>query len=71
MSTSHSALTSLLREFTRDAEPRTDTDVLALFVRCRDEAAFAAIVERHGPMVRGIAIRPARRRAEKRSPVVP
>ncbi|VTR96857.1 sigma-70 family rna polymerase sigma factor : Uncultured bacterium genome assembly Metasoil_fosmids_resub OS=uncultured bacterium PE=4 SV=1: Sigma70_r2: Sigma70_r4_2: CarboxypepD_reg: HEAT_PBS: HEAT_2 [Gemmata massiliana] len=39
---------------TRASAPtETDTDLLTSFVRNRDEAAFAALVERHGPMVMG------------------
>src|SRR4051794_5375959 len=39
---------------TRVSSPtETDTELLERFVRHRDEAAFAALVERHGPMVRG------------------
>jgi RNA polymerase sigma factor (sigma-70 family) len=35
----------------------SDADLLARFVRTRDEAAFAALVERHGPMVLGVCRR--------------
>lgn len=35
----------------------SDTDLLELFVRRRDEDAFAAIVKRHGPMVMGVCRR--------------
>ncbi|HEY2911317.1 MAG TPA: sigma-70 family RNA polymerase sigma factor, partial [Gemmataceae bacterium] len=35
----------------------TDADLLARFAADRDEAAFAAIVERYGPMVLGVARR--------------
>ena len=39
---------------TRASVPaETDTELLTSFVRHRDEAAFAALVERHGPMVMG------------------
>ena len=34
-----------------------DADLLGRFVRTRDEAAFAALVERHGPMVLGVCRR--------------
>jgi RNA polymerase sigma factor (sigma-70 family) len=32
-------------------DPPADAELLERFVRCRDETAFAALVERHGPMV--------------------
>jgi RNA polymerase sigma factor (sigma-70 family) len=38
-----------------DAIP--DADLLARFVRARDESAFAQLVERHGPMVLGVCRR--------------
>jgi RNA polymerase sigma factor (sigma-70 family) len=34
-----------------------DADLLARFIACRDEAAFAGLVQRHGPMVLGVCIR--------------
>src|SRR5262245_17154053 len=34
-----------------------DAELLARFVRSRDESAFAALVERHGPMVLGVCRR--------------
>ena len=34
-----------------------DSDLLSLFVRFGDEAAFAALVERYGPMVLGVCLR--------------
>jgi RNA polymerase sigma factor (sigma-70 family) len=47
-------LTGLLRHLHAPpgpAAPPTDRDALAAFVARRDEAAFAALVHRHGPMV--------------------
>ncbi len=42
---------------TRASAPtETDTELLTSFVRNRDEGAFAALVERHGPMVSDPAI---------------
>ncbi len=41
----------------RPADPRTDADLLARFLRDGDEAAFAALVDRHGPMVLGVCRR--------------
>jgi RNA polymerase sigma factor (sigma-70 family) len=32
----------------------TDTELLGRFTACRDEAAFAELVQRHGPMVLGV-----------------
>jgi RNA polymerase sigma factor (sigma-70 family) len=37
--------------------PQPDRDLLARFVRDRDEAAFAALVHRHGPTVYGVCRR--------------
>src|SRR5688572_5922391 len=49
-----SGLLSTLRFATRGRERvETDGDLLARFVARRDEAAFAELVRRHGPMVLG------------------
>src|SRR5262245_49065696 len=41
----------------RDGGGRSDGQLLELFVGCREEAAFAALVRRHGPMVLGVCRR--------------
>ena len=47
-----SRLTGLLRHLPGPvAPPPADREALAAFLARRDEAAFAAIVRRHGPMV--------------------
>jgi RNA polymerase sigma factor (sigma-70 family) len=43
---------------------RTDGQLLDLFVRQRDEEAFAAVVRRHGPMVLGVCRRVLRNHAD-------
>src|SRR5947209_14207479 len=53
---SNPALTALLRHVRHTADraaecPLTDPDLLARFLAGRDEAAFAALVHRHGGMV--------------------
>lgn len=41
----------------RDADTKTDGQLLEQFVAQRDETAFAALVRRHGPMVLGVCKR--------------
>src|SRR5207253_11097871 len=41
----------------RDGEGLTDGQILECFIRHRDEAAFALLVRRHGPMVLGVCRR--------------
>jgi RNA polymerase sigma factor (sigma-70 family) len=41
----------------RRTEDRSDAELLRAFVRARDEQAFAALVRRHGPLVRAAARR--------------
>jgi RNA polymerase sigma factor (sigma-70 family) len=43
---------------------RTDGQLLDLFVRLRDQDAFAAVVKRHGPMVLGVCQRVLRNSAD-------
>src|SRR5690348_7542618 len=43
------------------AAPATDAELLKRFVARRDEAAFAALLGRHGPMVLGVCRRILRR----------
>ncbi len=44
----------------RGAGAPTDRLLLERFAAGREEAAFAALVERHGPMVYGAAIKPVK-----------
>src|SRR5262245_13739553 len=50
---------TLLPQLTRlcGAAPRTDAELLSQFLHHRDEAAFASLVRRHGPMVMGVCRR--------------
>ena len=50
----HAPLTRLAAQI---GPPQADRDLLARFVRDRDEAAFAALVHRHGPTVYGVCRR--------------
>ncbi len=42
---------------TAGAAARADDELVAAFLACRDEEAFAALVRRHGPMVLGVCRR--------------
>src|SRR5262249_40550978 len=54
----HHALRYMYGLFGRDAPAaRDDRDLLEAFAVRRDEAAFAALVERHGPLVWGVCRR--------------
>ena len=45
-----------LRQLTgRHGDPVPDHQLLQRFITTREEGAFAALVERHGPMVRGVS----------------
>src|SRR5271157_3582399 len=44
-------LGAALRQLAASLDDRTDEDLLALFTAGRNEAAFATIVRRHGPLV--------------------
>jgi RNA polymerase sigma factor (sigma-70 family) len=50
--------------FGSDGASRTDSELLDLFRSDRDEAAFAALVRRHGPMVFGVCRRTLRNDAD-------
>jgi RNA polymerase sigma factor (sigma-70 family) len=55
--TSASIVQLFRRVYARAAESRTDGHLLRRFVIGGDEAAFAALVQRHGPMVLGVCRR--------------
>jgi RNA polymerase sigma factor (sigma-70 family) len=55
MPASQRDLSPRLLRLARAAE--SDADLLSKFVQTRDESAFAALVERHGPMVLGVCRR--------------
>jgi RNA polymerase sigma factor (sigma-70 family) len=46
-----------IRRWLADAQPGPDAELLRRFAAARDEGAFAALVDRHGPMVLGVARR--------------
>jgi RNA polymerase sigma factor (sigma-70 family) len=51
------ALRMVLQQLQQGGEGLTDGQLLGRFVAARDEAAFAALVRRHGPMVLGVCTR--------------
>src|SRR4029434_4618843 len=56
------SLAALVKQLRRIAEPAaneaaSDVDLLVQFARSRNETAFAALVQRHGPMVRTVCRR--------------
>jgi RNA polymerase sigma factor (sigma-70 family) len=58
MATRTAALVPLLtKRPTSPADAATDRDLLRRFARCKDEAAFATLVHRHGAMVLGVCRR--------------
>ena len=59
MATTHPVPDSVRRWLARPAPATSDADLLRRFAADGDEAAFAALVDRHGPMVLGVARRAA------------
>src|ERR1700722_16365094 len=57
-------LQQLCTSVLRDAGGVSDRQLLELFIERRDEAAFEAIVRRHGPMVRCVCRRILRNRQD-------
>lgn len=53
----HGLLRAALRRLSPDPPSDSDADLLDRYVASRDEAAFAALVRRHGPMVLGVCRR--------------
>jgi RNA polymerase sigma factor (sigma-70 family) len=54
----HSSIRDILRRLkAREVKRLPDADLLARYVRSRDEAAFAALVSRHGPTVLSVCRR--------------
>jgi RNA polymerase sigma factor (sigma-70 family) len=51
---------SLIRLLTSERDSESDAALLAHYARTRDEAAFAALYRRHGPMVRSVCRRQCR-----------
>src|SRR5579883_850008 len=51
------AVVNDLRRTARGEPAQTDAQLLGRFIERRDEAAFAALVRRHGPMVLGVCRR--------------
>src|SRR5262245_15263077 len=63
--TQRHAVRRCLQALEAEAGPNlTDRDLLAHFVSKRDEAAFAALVRRHGPMVRRLCTRVLRNESD-------
>src|SRR5215472_14322200 len=57
-------LQQLCKSVLRDAGGLSDRQLLELFIERRDEAAFEAMVRRHGPMVMGVCGRVLRNRQD-------
>jgi RNA polymerase sigma factor (sigma-70 family) len=58
------AIGPLIRSVTAPAADTPDADLLARFIDHRDEGAFTALVQRHGPMVLGVCRRVLPNRAD-------